>query len=111
MVTFNTLVPMLFLFRRFRTSIPTLLVITILVNIGMWFERFVIIVTSLAHDFLPYAWGDYAPSWIELGILVGSFAWFLLLFMLFIKHMPSVSMTEVKEVIPPPESLEKGGAA
>ena len=111
MVTCNTLVPLLFLFRKFRTSIVSLMVITIMINIGMWFERFVIIVTSLAHDFLPYAWGDYWPSWIEIGILIGSFAWFFLLFLLFIKHAPSVSMTEVKEVMPPPLSTEKGGAA
>ncbi len=108
MVSFNTLVPLLFLFRRFRTSIVSLMVITILINIGMWFERFVIIVTSLAHDFLPYAWGNYAPSVVEFGILAGSFAWFFLFFLLFIKHMPSVSMTEVKEVLPPPE---KGGVS
>lgn len=106
MVAFNSLIPLLFLFKKFRTSIPWLLGITILINIGMWFERFVIIVTSLAHEFLPYAWGGYAPSWVEIGILIASFAWFLLLFMLFVKHLPSISMTEVKEVIPAPE---KGG--
>jgi len=103
MIICNSVVPLLFLFKRFRTSIFWLFTVSILVNVGMWFERFVIIVTSLAHDFLPYAWGNYRPSPVELMILVGSFAWFFLLFLLFSKHLPSISMTEVKELLPPPE--------
>jgi molybdopterin-containing oxidoreductase family membrane subunit len=67
----------------------------------MWFERFVIIVTSVAHDFIPYAWGNYAPTLVEFGIMVGSFSLFFLLFILFVKHMPSVSMTEMKELMHP----------
>jgi molybdopterin-containing oxidoreductase family membrane subunit len=103
----NVGVPLLFFFKRIRTSIPWLFALTILINVGMWFERFVIIVTSLSHEFLPYAWGNYAPSWVELGILLGSFAWFFLLFTLFAKHLPAISMTEVKEIMPPNTS---GGA-
>jgi hypothetical protein len=65
----------------------------------MWYERFVIIIGSVAHDFLPYAWGLYRPTLIEYGIMLGSFCLFFFLFVLFVKHMPSVSMTEMKETL------------
>jgi len=95
----NTMIPLLFLFKKVRTSIPALFVISILVNIGMWYERFVIIITSVARDFLPHNWGLFAPSLIEYGIMIGSFSLFFFLFCLFVKHMPSISMTEVKEML------------
>jgi molybdopterin-containing oxidoreductase family membrane subunit len=101
-MTTNILVPMLLWWRKVRTSIPALVAICISVEIGMWLERFVIIVTSLAHDFLPSAWGLYRPSVTETIIVVGSFAWFFLLFMVFVKVLPAVSMWEVKEQIQPP---------
>jgi Ni/Fe-hydrogenase subunit HybB-like protein len=99
MVTCNTMIPLLFLIKRVRTHLSWLFIISIFVNIGMWFERFVIIIGSVAHDFLPYAWGLYRPSLIELGILLGSFCLFFFLFVLFVKHLPSVSMTEIKETL------------
>lgn len=97
MVVCNTLVPMLFFFKRVRTSLFYMFSISILVNIGMWYERFVIIISSVSHDFLPHAWGLYTPTIVEFGIMLGSFSLFFFLFVLFIKHMPSVSMTEMKE--------------
>jgi Ni/Fe-hydrogenase subunit HybB-like protein len=100
MVTCNTLIPLLFLFKKVRTHLRWLFLISICINIGMWFERFVIIVGSVAHDFLPYAWGLYYPTGIEFGILVGSFCLFFFLFVLFVKHLPSISMTEMKEITP-----------
>ena len=99
MVICNTVVPLLFFFKRIRTHIAWLFGISILVNIGMWFERFVIIVTSVAHDFIPYAWGLYRPTAIEFGIMIGSFCLFFFLFFLFVKHLPSVAMTEMKELV------------
>jgi Ni/Fe-hydrogenase subunit HybB-like protein len=99
MVTCNTIIPLLFLFKKVRTQVRWLFVISLFVNVGMWFERFVIIVGSVAHDFIPYAWGLYKPSGIEFGIMVGSFCLFFFLFVLFVKHMPSVSMTEMKETV------------
>jgi len=99
MVICNTVIPLLFLFKRIRTTIPWLLGISILVNIGMWYERFVIIVSSVSHDFIPHAWGLYSPTAIEFGIMLGAFCLFFLLFLLFVKHLPSVSMTEMKETI------------
>lgn len=101
MVIFNTLVPLLFFFKKMRTSIVSLLVISILINIGMWFERFVIIVTSLAHEYIPYSWGLYKPTWVEIAILIGSFAFFAFLFLLFVKVLPSVSISEIKEQLRP----------
>ncbi len=99
MVSCNTVIPLLFFFKKIRTTIGWLFTISIFVNIGMWFERFVIIVGSVAHDFLPHAWGLYAPTAIEFGIMLGSFCLFFSLFLLFVKHLPSVSMTEIKETV------------
>ena len=99
MVVCNTIIPLLFLSKKFRTHVVPLFIISICVNIGMWFERFVIIAGSVAHDFLPNAWGLYRPTIIEGGIMVGAFCLFFFLFLLFVKHLPSVSMTEMKEMI------------
>ncbi len=104
MVVCNSLVPLLFFFKKYRRSIPWLFGISILVNIGMWYERFVIIVGGPAHDFIPHAWGLYTPSAVEMGIMLGTFSLFFFLFLLFVKHLPSVSMTEMKE------TLDKGSA-
>ena len=95
----NCAVPLLFFFKKVRTSIKWLMTISILVNVGMWYERFVIIVGGPAHDFIPHAWGLYSPTFIELGIMLGTFCMFFLFFILFVKHMPSVSMTEMKEAL------------
>jgi Ni/Fe-hydrogenase subunit HybB-like protein len=103
MTVCNVFVPVLLFFKKIRTSIKALFTISILVNVGMWYERFVIIVGGPAHDFLPHAWGLYAPSMIEMGIMLGTFCMFFMLFLLFVKHMPSISMTEMKE------SLAHGG--
>jgi molybdopterin-containing oxidoreductase family membrane subunit len=93
----NVLIPMLLLFKPLRRSLPWLFGISLIINFGMWWERFVIIVGGVAHGYPPHAWGFYAPSPIEYGILAGSFCLFLFLFLLFVKHMPSISMTEMKE--------------
>jgi len=99
MVVCNTLIPLLFLFKKIRTTIATLFIISLIVNFGMWWERFVIIVGGVAHGFSPHAWGLYTPSFIEYGIMFGSFCLFFFLFVLFAKHLPSVSMTEMKETL------------
>jgi Ni/Fe-hydrogenase subunit HybB-like protein len=97
MMVCNALVPLLFFIKKIRRTIGWLFCISIFVNIGMWFERFVIIIGSVAHGFMPHAWGLYAPTLIEFGIMLGSFCLFFFLYLLFVKHMPSVSMTEIKE--------------
>ncbi len=98
MVTCNVISPQLFWFKKIRTSIPALFVITIFVNIGMWFERFVIVVTSLHRAHLPSSWGYYSPSWVEIAELIGSFGLFLTLFLLFIRVGPYIAIAEVKDL-------------
>ncbi len=102
MVICNVLAPLLYLSRPIRRSLGWLFGIAILVNIGMWYERFVIIVGSMAHEFVPYAWGLYSPSWVELSIMGGSFCMFFFLFLLFSKFLPTVSASEMKEALGPP---------
>jgi molybdopterin-containing oxidoreductase family membrane subunit len=80
MVTCNVVIPQLLWFRKVRLTIPAVFAIAIFVNIGMWFERFVIIVTSLHRDFLPSSWASYTPTIVEVATLVGSFGLFLLVF-------------------------------
>ncbi len=109
MITCNVFIPLLLWSKKIRTSIRTLFVISIFINIGMWFERFVIIVTSLTHEYEPWQWGYYLPNWNELGILFGSFGWFALIFMVFCKVFPSIAIAEVKEALPPPGRTHGGG--
>ena len=99
MISCNVLLPQLFWFRKIRRSIPMMLFIVIFVNVGMWFERFVIIVTSLHRDFLPSSWRMYTPTLVDIGILLGSFGLFFTLVLLFTRTLPVVSMAEVKAVI------------
>jgi Ni/Fe-hydrogenase subunit HybB-like protein len=100
MVGCNVVVPQLYWFKRLRTSIPVMFVVSILVNIGMWFERFVIIVSSLNRDFLPSAWGYYRPTIIDIGCFTGTIGIFFTLFLLFMRWLPMVAIAEVKGVMP-----------
>ncbi len=100
MVTCNVVFPQLFWFKKVRTSIPMMFVIAILVNVGMWFERFVIVVTSLSRDFLPSSWGHYMPSIYDVGIFVGSLGLFFTLILLFVRVLPVISLAEIKAVVP-----------
>lgn len=99
MISCNVLFPQLFWAKKIRTSIPVMFVIAVFVNVGMWFERFVIIVSSLSRDFLPSSWAYYKPTIIDFGILIGSFGLFFTLLLLFTKTLPVVSLAEVKAVI------------
>jgi molybdopterin-containing oxidoreductase family membrane subunit len=67
----------------------------------MWFERFVIVIPSLSHEFEPWQWTSYAPTWVDWSILLGSFGWFSMWFMLFIKNFPVIAIAEVKEIVAP----------
>jgi Ni/Fe-hydrogenase subunit HybB-like protein len=103
MFTCNVIFPGLLWFKRVRRHMPTLFVIMLFVNVGMWFERFVIIVSSLAHPFNPSAWDvNYKMSWTEAAILAGSFAWFGMFFLIFVRLLPAFSVAEIKETLPPP---------
>ena len=96
MMTCNVISPQLFWFKKIRTSIPISWVLSIVVNIGMWFERFVIIVTSLHRDYLPSSWAMFYPTWVDVGIFVGSIGLFFTLFLLFVRFLPSIAIAEVK---------------
>jgi len=108
MVSCNVISPQVFWFKKARTSIPIMMVVAILVNIGMWFERFVITVSTLARDFLPSSWGYFRPTLVDIGMLVGSFGLFFTLFLLFLRFLPMIAMAEVKIVMARPS---KDGAA
>lgn len=99
MVSCNLLFPQLFWFKKIRRNIKAMFVIGVLVNVGMWFERFVIIVTTLSRDFLPSSWGFFTPTIFDIGILIGSFGLFFTLLLLFTKTLPVVSIAEVKAVL------------
>ncbi len=100
MIFCNVFVPQIFWFKKLRTSIPVMFVASILINIGMWFERFVIVISSLATDFLPSSWDYYTPTIYDIGLFVGSFGLFFTMFLLFIRFLPMIAMSEVKGVLP-----------
>ncbi len=100
MVSCNVLVPQIFWLKWARTNIWVMMIVSFLINVGMWFERFVIIVTSLSRDFLPSSWGMFWPTWVDLLTLLGSFGLFYTCFLLFIRFLPMVAMAEVKSVMP-----------
>jgi molybdopterin-containing oxidoreductase family membrane subunit len=98
MIVCNVVFPQLFWFKKLRTHVPTLFVVSTFVNIGMWFERYVIIITGLSREYDPAVWGVYTPRWAELTIFTGSFAFFAMLFLLFLKLLPVIAISEVKEI-------------
>ncbi|MCX8051425.1 MAG: polysulfide reductase NrfD [Chlorobi bacterium] len=100
MVLCNVVSPQVFWFKKLRRNVPLMFIVSILVNIGMWFERFTIIATSLHHDFLPASWGYYTPTWVEVSIFAGTFGIFLTLFLLFAKYIPVIAIAEVKAILP-----------
>ncbi|MGE4159894.1 MAG: hydrogenase, partial [Planctomycetota bacterium] len=111
MVSCNVISPQFFWFRRFRRSLTAMFILSIFVNIGMWFERFVIIV-SLSRDFLPSSWDYFAPSPIDLMTLIGSFGLFMTLFLLFVRFLPIFAISEIKGVMPqanPHNDCRSGG--
>jgi molybdopterin-containing oxidoreductase family membrane subunit len=100
MVTCNVVVPQLFWFKKLRQHTLVLWVASVLINVGMWFERFVIVVTSLHRDFIPSSWGYYIPTWVDVLTFLGSFGLFFTLFLLFLRFAPMIGMAEVKGVMP-----------
>jgi len=98
MILCNAVFPQILWFKKARTHVPTLFVLSVLINIGMWFERYVIIITGLSREYDPAVWGVYTPSWPELGIVAGSFGFFCMFFLIFIKLFPVIAIAEVKEL-------------
>ncbi|MCC6722463.1 MAG: polysulfide reductase NrfD [Bacteroidia bacterium] len=99
MMSCNLIAPQVFWFKWARTTPWFLFMVSILVNVGMWFERFVIIVTSLHRDYLTSSWAMYSPSWVEIGIFLGTFGLFFTCFFLFCKFLPIINMSEVKSIL------------
>jgi molybdopterin-containing oxidoreductase family membrane subunit len=102
MVSCNVMIPQVFWFRACRRNVAVMFVISLFVNIGMWFERYVIVVTSLHRDFLPSSWSMYFPTWYDWGWTFGSMGLFFALFLLFVRALPTIAMAEVKGVMPQP---------
>jgi Ni/Fe-hydrogenase subunit HybB-like protein len=100
MVTCNVLIPQFFWFKKCRTNPWIIVTLCIFVNIGMWFERFVIVVTSLARTMLPSTWSYFTPTFWDATTLIGSFGLFFTLFLLFIRFLPVVAIAEVKATLP-----------
>lgn len=95
----NLVSPQIFWFRKARRSVLITFIMSIFVNIGMWFERFVIIVISLHRDYLPSSWHMYMPTWVEAGIYIGTLGIFMTLFLLFARFFPVVAIAEVKSIL------------
>lgn len=99
MMTCNVISPQLFWFKKLRTSLTFTFFISIIVNIGMWFERFVIIVTSIHRDYVPSSWSMFYPTWVDVGIFVGTIGIFFTLFLLFARFFPVLALNELKTIL------------
>jgi Ni/Fe-hydrogenase subunit HybB-like protein len=99
MMSCNLISPQIFWFKKARRSVYITFIMSIFVNIGMWFERFVIIVVSLHRDYLPSSWTEYKPTWVEVGIFIGTLGIFMTLFLLFARYFPVVAIAEVKSIL------------
>jgi molybdopterin-containing oxidoreductase family membrane subunit len=99
MMTCNVFSPQFMWFKKLRTSIMFSFVISIVVNIGMWFERFVIIVTSLHRDYLPSSWTMFSPTFVDIGIYIGTIGFFFVLFLLYARTFPVIAQAEVKTIL------------
>jgi molybdopterin-containing oxidoreductase family membrane subunit len=94
----NAIIPQLLWWRRVRRSVVALFLVSLAVQVGMWSERFVIIVQSLQQDYLPSSWAAYTPTLVDLGILGGTMCFFLFLFLLFLRFIPFIPVSEMKEL-------------
>jgi Ni/Fe-hydrogenase subunit HybB-like protein len=101
MLICNCVLPLSLWSQRLRRNTTWLFILSLFINLGMWFERFVIIVPGLSHEFEPWQWAHYIPTFVDWGILLGSFGWFFMWFLLFVKQLPILAIAEVKEIIPP----------
>jgi Ni/Fe-hydrogenase subunit HybB-like protein len=111
MMTCNVISPQLFWFKKLRTSLAFTFVLSIVVNIGMWFERFVIIVPTLCRTYLPSTWNTYTPSFIDVGIFVGTIGMFFVLFLLYSRTFPVIAQAELKSILKASGEAQKKAAA
>ncbi len=109
MVFCNVLTPQVLWSQKVRSNLVLLFIISILVNIGMWFERFVIIMSSLHRDYLPSSWAMYKPTFVEVGTFIGTFGLFFTCFLLFVRILPAIAMWEVKGIVAEKMAQRPGG--
>jgi molybdopterin-containing oxidoreductase family membrane subunit len=95
----NVISPQFFWKKSWRRNVTLTFFLSIVVNIGMWFERFVIIATTLARDYLPSSWSLYSPSWVEIGIYLGTFGLFFTCYLIFVRVAPVVAVAEIKHIL------------
>ncbi len=107
MVTCNAIIPQIMWSKKIRSNITALFIISLIINVGMWYERFNIVITSLANDYLPSNWTTYSASWIEIGIFVGTIGIFASGVLTFFRFLPMIAISEVKSVLKPTEIMEK----
>jgi Ni/Fe-hydrogenase subunit HybB-like protein len=111
LIACNVMTPQALWFKRVRSSVPTLFVLSLIVNVGMWLERFVIVVTSLHRDFLPSSWGRFSPTFWDLSTLFGTIGLFLTLLLLFLRFLPMISIFEMRTLLPAAKVHEDLGEA
>ncbi len=101
MLTCNMILPLSLFSQKLRRNPSWLFILSFFINLGMWFERFVIIVPGLSHEYEPWQWSGYVPTFVDYSILIGSFGWFFMWFLLFIRQLPVLAISEIKEIVPP----------
>ena len=99
MISCNVISPQLFWFKAVRENPAVVWIISIFVNVGMWFERFVIIVTSLHRDYLPSSWSMFSPTFVDIGIFIGTIGFFFVLFLLYARTFPVIAQAELKTIL------------
>jgi Ni/Fe-hydrogenase subunit HybB-like protein len=107
MVICNAVIPQVMWSKKVRSNITLLFIISLIINLGMWYERFNIVVTSLSKDYLPSSWTTYSPTWVEIGIYVGTLGIFTIGVLMFFRFVPMIAISEVKSVLKPTEITEK----
>jgi molybdopterin-containing oxidoreductase family membrane subunit len=98
-MTCNVISPQLFWIKKIRTNLTATFILSIIINIGMWFERFVIIVTSIHRDFLPSSWTMFSPTYVDIGVFMGTIGIFFTLFLLFARYFPVLALNELKTIL------------
>ena len=107
MIICNAIIPQLMWSKKIRSNIMALFIISLIINVGMWYERFNIVVTSLANDYLPSSWTTYSPTWVEISIFIGTIGIFSTGVLFFFRFVPMIAISEVKSVLKPTEITEK----
>jgi molybdopterin-containing oxidoreductase family membrane subunit len=107
MIICNAVIPQIMWSKKIRSNITALFIVSLIINVGMWYERFNIVVTSLANDYLPSSWTTYSPSWVEISLFLGTIGIFSTGVLFFFRFIPMIAISEVKSVLKPTEITEK----